>query len=237
MNRKPEQGGVESAPMEQVRDLLFGAQLKEMENRFLRQEERFTREVSDSQVLLQNRLDSLESFMKNGLAQIVARIKDEHDEREEALRDEQRERQNQLKTEQKDRAEHLEKIAEEIKALADGFERKLTKVANLLDHTERELRRLVLEESNRLSGQTNARYQDALAVVASTASQIRHDMVYRSALSGMFTDVVMRLGEPAESGLPLSSDDLAPAPVRLRPGAQNAAPVPVPVPVDGESQV
>ena len=86
----------EPAPMEQVRELLFGAQLKDMETRFKRQEERFVREVSDAKESLKTRIDSLENFMKSEIVSILARIKEEQNEREETIKAEQRERAEQL---------------------------------------------------------------------------------------------------------------------------------------------
>ena len=95
----------EPAPMEQVRELLFGAQLKDMETRFKRQEERFVREVSDAKESLKTRIDSLENFMKSEIVSILARIKEEQNEREETIKAEQRERAEQLAAEHRDRAD------------------------------------------------------------------------------------------------------------------------------------
>ena len=68
----------ETAQMDQVRELLFGAQLKDMETRFRRQEERFLREIADSRDAMKTRLDSLENFMKSETATILHRLKEEH---------------------------------------------------------------------------------------------------------------------------------------------------------------
>ena len=67
----------ETAPMEQVRELLFGAQLKDMETRFQRREERFMREVADARDSMKKRLDSLEGFMKSETSSLLSRLKEE----------------------------------------------------------------------------------------------------------------------------------------------------------------
>jgi phenylalanyl-tRNA synthetase alpha subunit len=190
--------------MEQVRELLFGAQLKDVDTRFQRLEERLLREVSDVQEALKTRLDSLENFMKSETGSLLHRLQEEQAERESAVRDEQRER-----------SESLSKLAKELAATADTFERRNTKLSAALDATERELRNLLMAESSSLSSKVEERYQDALNVLSNTAAQIRHDMVYRSALSGMFTDLAVKLsgqwtldigqiltGEPAAGGDP-----------------------------------
>jgi ElaB/YqjD/DUF883 family membrane-anchored ribosome-binding protein len=185
-----------SSSMEQVRDLLFGAQLKDMEVRMQRQEARFSREINDVNDALRNRLDSLENFMKSEVSSLLARLKDEQQERDGALKSEQRERQEALKTEQRERAEAISGLGNELKNTAEAFDRKLAKISSTLDAVERELRQLLLSESGGLNDKIEARYRDALNVLTKTASQIRNDMVYRTALAGIFTDAVVGLNNP-----------------------------------------
>lgn len=205
----------EAAQMDQVRDLLFGAQLKDMETRFKRQEERFLREIADSRDALKKRLDSLENFMKSETATILHRLKEEQGERDEALKIEQRERGESIKAEQRERMEALKneqrdrleavkseqrerveaftQIAKDLAAAVETLERKIAKVSSTLDAAERELRQLLLSESGSLSDKIEEKYQSALDVMSNTAAQIRYDMVYRSSLSGMLTEVAVKL--------------------------------------------
>lgn len=194
----------ENAPMEQVRELLFGAQLKDMETRIRRQEERFLREIADARDAFKARLDTLENFMKSENAALAARLREEENEREhglkteqreraEALKTEQRERTEALKAEQRERAEAFAQAGRELASAIEGLERKLAKLANTLDESERELRRLLLAESGKLTENTEEKYQDALNVLANTAAQIRHDMVHRSSLASMFTETAVKL--------------------------------------------
>ncbi|MDR2604568.1 MAG: hypothetical protein LBC55_04340 [Desulfovibrio sp.] len=194
----------ESAPMEQVRELLFGSQLKGMETRMLRQEERLMREIADVRDAFKSRLESLENFMKSetgsllgrlqqGLAEQADALKAEQRERVEAVKAEQRERDEAVKAEQRERVEALARTARDMAAAEESFTGRLAKLSNTLDSTERELRQLLLSENNALSAKVEARYQDALNVLSNTASQIRHDMVYRAALSNMLTEVAVKL--------------------------------------------
>ena len=183
----------ESASMEQVRELLFGAQLKDMETRFQRQEERFQREITDSRNALKTRLDSLENFMKSEIASILHRLKDEQTEREEVIKAEQRERNENLKTEQRERAEAVTLLTKDLAAANEALERKLTKLSGTLDNTERELRQLLQTESGALSVKMDEKYRDALDALAKTSSDIRKDMVYRSSFSTMLTEVAVKL--------------------------------------------
>jgi hypothetical protein len=185
--------GLESASMEQVRELLFGAQLKDMETRFQRQEERFQREITDVRNASKTRLDSLENFMKSEIASLLHRLKGEQDERAEIIKAEQRERSENLKTEQRERAEAVSSLAKDLTAANEAFERKLAKLSGTLDNTERELRQLLQAESGALSAKVDEKYQDTLNALSKTSSEIRRDMVYRSSFSTMLTEMAVKL--------------------------------------------
>jgi phenylalanyl-tRNA synthetase alpha subunit len=205
----------ENAPMEQVRELLFGSQLKGTETRMVRQEERLMREITDVRDALKSRLDSLENFMKSETGSLLGRLQQglaeqadalkaeqrervesvraEQRERIEAVKAEQRERDEAVKAEQRERVEALARTARDLAAAEESFSGRLAKISNTLDSTERELRQLLLGENSALAAKVEARYQDALNVLSNTAAQIRHDMVYRAALSNMLTEVAVKL--------------------------------------------
>ncbi len=197
--RVSDSGQPETASMEQVRELLFGAQLKDMEIRFQRQEERFVRDVADAKDALRKRIDSLENFMSSEVTSILTRIKEEQKERDQSIKTEQRERAEYIKTEQRERVENIAKLASDLASAIETFERKVEKLSNTMDSTERDLRSLMLDESKSLSDKTEAKYQDALAVIAKTAAQIRHDMVYRTSLSSMLTEMVVKLSDSEQA--------------------------------------
>jgi hypothetical protein len=203
----------EGSSMEQVRELLFGTQIKEMEIRMQRQEERFQREVADARDALKKRLDSLENFMKSETSSILNRIGMEKAERESAFKDSKREFEEAVKNEQRERGEALAQIAKELDSSVEVLERKLSALAASLDSTERELRQLLLTESGSLSDKSETLYRQALEALKLTSDQIRHDMVYRSALSGLFTETAVKLsgGRPSEAaargGKPAAGSD------------------------------
>ena len=232
VNASADANSVESSSMEQVRELLFGAQFKEMEISLQRQDERVQREMSDMRDLLKSRLDSLENFMKSEIVSILARIsaeKEAHDnivkdirheiegamqsgERElaEVLRIEQNERMENIKAEQNERLVAVTKLSREFGAASEAFDRKLSALSASFDSTERELRQLLLAEGNNLSGQMEDRYQQVLDVIRKTAEQIRQDTVSRSAISAMFMEAAVKFNNQ------LASDLLAEASAKKR---------------------
>ena len=207
-----------NAPMEQVREILFGAQLKDMEIRFKRQEERFIQEISDIRDSFKKRLDSLENFMRSEAAGLLDRLKRETEEREatlkaeqrersealaaeqrerqEAIKEEKRERQEAVKNEDRERQEASGRLASDLSGAVEAFERKLGKLTGTLDAAERDLRSLLLNESGSLNEKIDKKYADALKALARTNAQIRNDMVYRAALSGLFAESVGALAQP-----------------------------------------
>ena len=168
--------------MNQVRDLLFGTQLKDIEARFQRQETRFQREVNDAKEALKARLDSLENFMRSETASLLHRVNTEATERDAAL-----------KAEQRERVEAFNTLAGNITAAEQAFERRITALSNTLDNAEQEIRKLVQTETNNLNNKIDEKYAAALNIISETASQIRHDMVYRSTLSSMLTAMAVKL--------------------------------------------
>ena len=190
--------------MEQVRELLLGTQMQDVENRFQRLEERFQRDLSDLKDSVKNRIESLESFMKSESASFLHRLHEEQEERGAALKSEQRERldglkveKNErleaLKNEQRERNEGLAQVMRDLTTLDQEQERKLKALSGTLDTTERELRQLLLSESARLSDKVEQKYKDALHVLTNTAAQIRHDMATRSQVSSLLTEMAMKL--------------------------------------------
>jgi seryl-tRNA synthetase len=194
MSKKPQEENIqEAASMTQVRELLFGTQLKDMELRFQRQEELLLREINNVRDSIKSRLDSLEGFMRSENGTLLLRLQEEQNERDSAMKTEQRERTELLKTEQRERAEAVAALGVELAAAVETADRKIAKVAGTLDAVERELRELLLKESNMLSSKVEERYQDALSVLSSSSSHLRHDAVHRSALSGMFAEMAIKL--------------------------------------------
>ena len=202
--------------MEQVRELLMGTQLKDMENRLQRQEKRFLRELADVQESIKNRVESLENFMKSEAASLLHRLQEEQTERAAAIRNEEQERAESLKAEQHERNEALKKdradreaaigqLAKELAKREEALDRKLTALSGTLDATEQELRKLLLSENARLSEKVEEKYKDALRALNTTAAELRHDLVSRSSLSGLFTEAAIKFSGEWPSAAPHSA--------------------------------
>ena len=195
--------------MEQVRDLLMGTQLHEIDQRFKRLEEKILREMDDIQDSIKKRLESLDNFMKSEAESMLRRIQDEQSERVESLR-----------TEQRERTEIVNQVVKDLTSLSDATDRRHAALSSSLDTVERTLRELMLAENNRLSDKVDEKYQDALKVMASTAGQIRYDMSSRAVISNLLTEMAIKL-----SGQDYLAEG-SPTPRELEPVAADESEIP-----------
>ncbi len=215
---------VENSSMEQVRELLMGTHLKDMETRLQRQEKTFLRELANLRDTMQNRVDSLENFMKNEFASFLRRLQEEkaertsqssneHRERTDAIRAEQKERARCFKEEKKERQEAMKRLDQDLAAKEKEVERKFASVSSSLDAAEQGLRQLILSENVRLTQTLEERYQEVMDSLTNTALQIRHDVVSRSSLSAIFAEAAVRFSEhPADDNTKYAEHESAKAP-------------------------
>ncbi len=200
---------VESSSMDQVRELLMGTHMKNMETQMKRQEKLFLGEIAKLRDDLQNRVDSIENFMKNEFASFIRKLqeekderssllKNEHRERIEALKSEQKERINSFNEEKKGREQAFKRLDQDLAAKEKEIERKFSSVYSSLQAAEKELRELVLSENSRLTQTLEERYRKVMENFANMDSQIRHDVVSRSQISAMFAEAVLHFSDLPE---------------------------------------
>ncbi len=69
------------ANLDKVRDILFGSQLREVERRFARLEERLVKDTNSLKDDVKKRLDALELYVRNETESLTGQIKSEHEDR------------------------------------------------------------------------------------------------------------------------------------------------------------
>ncbi|MDR1275690.1 MAG: hypothetical protein LBL72_04830 [Candidatus Accumulibacter sp.] len=237
----------ETNSIEQVRDLLLGTQLKDMEQRFVRQEERFLRELSDLRESMKTRFESLENFMKSEVSTLIHRLQEEKTERaaamkdaqrenadalqnekrerDEAFRNEKREREEAVTREGREREEALTRISKDLTACEEAFERRMTALSGTLDTVERDLRQLLMTENSRLSDKVDEKYKDAINALSVISTQIRSDMTTRSVLSGLLSEVAIKLAQWQGNDILVKFDEDAPLQIGQDNASGDASPV------------
>jgi hypothetical protein len=166
------------ASLDKVRDILFGGQMRELDRRFARVEERLTQEAAALEEQLRKRIAALESFARTETEALSQRLEGEHAARREANAE--------LTRGLQDRAAELERRAA---ALEDQIAR-----------VQRDLRQQILETQQRLSDEIRDRTDVVLARLKQESADLRAGKADRVTLAALFTEIAMRLShEPARS--------------------------------------
>lgn len=157
--------------LEKVRDILFGHQMREVDRRFARLEERIIKDNRDLRDDLKRRLDALEAHTTKETETLAGDIRQERGERLDANA----------------------RLARELADTAGAFERRSASLEEQLAKGQREIRQHMLEQQQRLSDDMRARIDEVLAALARETHELRHDKTDRMALASLLKEMAMRL--------------------------------------------
>ena len=163
--------GVSGGSVDKIRDILFGAQMREYDRRFTRVEERLIKEASELREDTRQRFDSLEAFIKSEFAALSDRLKAENRQRDEMG--------TELNTRLQDSAKTLE--------------RKLMQLDELTAQNQQALRAQMLDQAKTLNDELRRKYDELAQALAREADSLRHDKTDRAALADLFSELALRL--------------------------------------------
>jgi len=163
--------GAGAANLDKVRDILFGGQMREVERRFARLEDRLLKETSDLKDDLRRRLDAVEAYAKHETESLATQLKAEHE----------------------DRAESESRISRDMSEAGRATERRITSLDEQLSKSQRELRAQMLEQHQRLSDDIRHKMEDVLATLARETGELRTDKADRTAIASLLTEMALRL--------------------------------------------
>lgn len=146
-----------------VRDILFGNQMREIEKRFTRIEERLAKECDNLREETRKRLDSLEIYLKKEVEFVTERLKHEQAERE------------------------------EYKNLTMSLEKKLAQFDEQTTQSQRELREHILNQSKNLHDEIQQKYEEILALLQKESQELDKEKTNRSTLANLFAELAIRL--------------------------------------------
>ena len=167
----PSQEAVTPGNIDKIRDILFGAQMRDYDRRFSRLEERLLKEAADLRDETRRRFDSLENFIKQEIAALNDRVKAEN---------EQRSRAN-------------EEITRELRDTARAISQKLNQQDEQAAQHNRELREQILAKSKDLADEIRRKHEDLSAALSRESRELRYDKADRTALANLFTELALRL--------------------------------------------
>lgn len=157
--------------LDKVRDLLFGGQMRDLDRRFSRLEERLVKETADLRDEVKKRLTTLEGYMKAEVDSLSDRLRAEQDGRGSADQD----------------------LGRELRGATQQFEQKVAHLDELVARGQRDLRQQLHLQHQELSEDIRQRFEDVLQRLAREAGELRGDKTDRKALAALLTEMAMRL--------------------------------------------
>jgi len=171
-----------SGNLDQVREILFGAQSRGVEKRLARVEEELPKRVAE-----------MREELKRGIATLEAYARHEIDSLNERLRAESKER----GAGDEDLSRRLDESGKTLRKEISGLDERAT-VA------QRDLRQHLLDQAKRLDDEIQRRCDDLAAALARAVEELRSEKADRKAVAGILHEVAMRLTD--ESLLPFQTD-------------------------------
>ncbi|MDR1910864.1 MAG: hypothetical protein LBQ52_00765 [Helicobacteraceae bacterium] len=151
--------------MEQVRDLLFGAQVKQIEDRIERQEELLAARIESLANETRARCDLFEAALKEN-AQAEATKRGETNDRIE---------------------ERIARLRAELDSSAKALNAALLKA-------ESGLNALIADSNERLFGAISDRHSEALRTIEDLSAALKAELVSKESLSKLFGDLAQNVG-------------------------------------------
>lgn len=162
-----------SGNIDKIRDILFGANMRDYNARFARLEENLMKEAAEIRESTRRRFESLENYVRQEVEALQARLRSEGDERSEGSR------------------KHARELQEASEALTK-------KIRDLEDHTASEasnLRQDILHHSRNLMDELAARHQEVAALLERRFNELQHRKTDRAALGTLLNEIALRLND------------------------------------------
>jgi len=159
--------------IDKIRDILFGSNMRDYEQRFARLEEALKKESSELRDGTRRQLEALEAFVHKELAALEARLNAERDER----------------------AESHSRLAAELSGSSTSIFRKIGEMENHEAQAKREIRNDLLQQSKELTDAIRAKGEELIALLERRAQELQFAKTDRAALAGLFNEVALRLND------------------------------------------
>jgi DNA anti-recombination protein RmuC len=157
--------------LDKVRDILFGSQMRDLDRRFAKVEDRLVSETADLKDDLRRRVAAVEQFARSETDTLLQRIKAEHDER----------------------SEGTASLSRDLQAASAALDKRISGVDEQLARAHRELRQQILEVHQQLADEMRDKIDALVARLNREADDLRNDKADRVTLAALFTEMAMRL--------------------------------------------
>lgn len=161
----------ENNSLSKVRDILVGSQMRELDKKFSRLEERLVKECTDLRDETRKRLNSLENYIREEADTLSERVKNEQVKRDEAVK----------------------AITEEQRKFAESLEKKMDEIDEEANKTQRELRQQIFSQSQSLHDDIRQKYEEIVGLLERETYELRNEKTDRSQLAALFSELALRL--------------------------------------------
>ncbi len=168
-----EQTEAATGNIDQIRDIIFGAQMRDYDRRFAQLEERLLKDSADLREELRNRLNSLEEFMRRELDSLSERITGE----------------------QRNRNSQVQELGGSLEQLGRTTERRFSDTGEELARSQRDLRGELARHATGFSEELQRRTGELGAALKREADELHARKADRAALGALFADLAQRLAE------------------------------------------
>jgi hypothetical protein len=159
------------ANLDRVRDILFGAQIREQDHRRQEFEGALEKQLSAFGEESRKRLDALESLVKKQIASVLEI----------------------LKSESQQRAEALQALAQQLKQTAAGLDKRISTVDEQHNLAERALRTELVDQASAARDELSNLGQSLTATLEKARSELQHAKADRVALARLYSEMADRL--------------------------------------------
>ena len=161
----------EGGNLDQIRDILFGVQSRDLEKRIVRLEERLAKDTTDLRDDIKRRFDALEVYAKKEF---------------EALED-------RLKAEQSERSSAIDSVVRAFGDTTKSLERQSAQVDDHAAKGQRDLREQILDRSKSLAEDIRRTSESLSAALERRFDTLEHAKADRSAVAALLSEMAMRL--------------------------------------------
>jgi len=175
--------------IEKIREILFGAQMRRYEERFLGLKERITAEVADLRQDIGRRLTAVEDHVEQELSSLGARLQAEQEEQSETLRS----------------------ISREVQEKSGFYKKKIKQLADQIAKSHRDGRRQLMAETQRISEDVRKKQEETLTMLDEAVRKLNAEAVDRPTLSRLFQEMAIRLDADLADRINAEIDDRADA--------------------------
>ena len=164
-------GDTSTGNIDKIRDIIFGSNMRDYEQRFGRLEETLKKESLDIRDTTRRHLEALEAFVHKELAAQESRLNIERDER----------------------SESHSRLTADLAANSASIFKKIGELDNQEAQAKREIRNDLLQQSKELTDAIRNKGEELVALLERRAHELQHAKADRAALAGLFSELSLRL--------------------------------------------